>query len=1314
MGGDSSPEHRERRRERKQERGERRAGSPGADRRARDKERSRQRSRSRSRSRGRGDRDRDRRRDRDRVRARAAPPVRAAQLAPLPHAGCSRARACTALGLLGALRAARCAAHARARAAAAAPPAQRMLKASPPCARRAQDGGKRARSRSHSRSRSRGDAEGEDARAKRRRSASPGARALTAEEEEAAAQARRDEEQAKLDAEMERRRKRVELWQQQRRAQLAAAEGGAGGAGGEGDGAAGAAEGVCVEGGEGEGEGAEGEGAEAAPRAKGWTLDGDDDEEEEEDGAAAAEEDAAGEPPKEPPGTQSEAAPATQPPDVGGTPAAAAAATPMEADAVRTQPDEAEEVDPLDAFMAAQVMPEVARLRQEDAYAYAQEAAEYAQAAAAPVPPPLAEEVEEVDPLDAFMAANSATAQQQQPPPLPPPAAPPPDAPARAGRPGLVVRSSSFKGLIIKPPTGGAPAGGAAAPAPAASSRPAGFNAAAARGALRRAYGGGDTSSSSEAEGDSSDDDEAWAKKAMAGKASKVDKLGVVDHAAVEYVPFRKAFYIESAEIARMSEPEVAAMRKGALEGVKCRGKDVPRPVKSWTQAGLSQKVLDVLAKLGHETPLPIQAQALPIIMSGRDCIGIAKTGSGKTLAFLLPLLRHAKDQPPLAQGDGMIGLIMAPTRELVTQIAKDAKRFAHAVGLSVACIYGGSGVAAQIGELKRGAEIVVCTPGRLIDILASSRVTNLRRVTYLVLDEADRMFDMGFEPQISRIIGNTRPDRQTVMFSATFPHAMELLARNALQAPVEIQVGGRSVVNPDIEQYIEIRPESERFLRLLELLGQWYEAGKILVFVHTQDKCDAIFRDLLRAGYPCLSLHGGKEQSDRESTIADFKSDVCNVLVATSVAARGLDVKALRLVVNYDVPNHHEDYVHRCGRTGRAGAKGTAVTFIGPDEERYAPDLVKALKESGRPVPEDLAALADAHMRARKAGTAQAHGSGFGGSGFKFDTLEDGKTKAERKAQAIEYGADTSVLGSSSDEEEEAAEAPGAGIVQTRGAGAVPQPQPGAPGALPPAMAAAAPPMSAAQQQASGVSAAQAAAVASFQAAAAAKVNASMAGALALVPQGGAAAAAAAARAGFGPGALMPIGAAPIQQGPLCPPPGAHPAYAAAAAHTALQAAAAAAAALTGPNATPAQRAAAFAASLNATARAGGAPGMMPPGFGAGAGGVAQQADHFELEIEINDFPQHARWKVTHKDSLREISDFTGAAITTRGQYVPPGKPPGAQERKLYLLVEGPTERSVREAKLKIREILEAAAAKEVLPGGFGGGQMPGRYSVL
>ena len=518
-------------------------------------------------------------------------------------------------------------------------------------------------------------------------------------------------------------------------------------------------------------------------------------------------------------------------------------------------------------------------------------------------------------------------------------------------------------------------------------------------------------------------DDAEWARRVQAGKLSKGDKLGVVDHSKVSYPPFRRNFYIEVPELAKMTDDQVQEFRK-QLDGIKVRGKNVPKPIKNWTQAGLSSRIIEVLRKSGFENPLPIQAQAIPVIMGGRDCIGVAKTGSGKTLAFVLPMLRHVKDQPPLVQGDGPVGMIMAPTRELITQIGKEVKRFAKAVGIGCTCVYGGSGIANQISELKRGSEIVVCTPGRMIDILASGagKITNLHRVTYLVMDEADRMFDMGFEPQIMRIVNNIRPDRQTVLFSATFPRSVELLARKVLTNPVEIQLGGRSVVNADITQKIEIRPEEDRFLRLLQLLGEWYEKGKLLVFVSSQDRCDTLFRDLLRAGYPCLSLHGGKDQADRESTISDFKSSVCNVLVATSVAARGLDVKDLVLVVNYDCPNHHEEYVHRVGRTGRAGRKGTAVTFIGPDEEQYAPDLVKALTESHAAVPNDLAVMSNRFTAKKKAGLVKAHASGFGGSGFKFDKEEDEKVKSLRKSTAKEYG----IVESSESEDEDIRETTG------------------------------------------------------------------------------------------------------------------------------------------------------------------------------------------------------------------------------------------------------------------------------------------------
>jgi len=276
---------------------------------------------------------------------------------------------------------------------------------------------------------------------------------------------------------------------------------------------------------------------------------------------------------------------------------------------------------------------------------------------------------------------------------------------------------------------------------------------------------------------------------------------------------------------------------------------------------------------------------------------------------------------------------------------------------------------------MKKGAEIIVCTPGRMIDLLTanSGRVTNLKRVTYLVLDEADRMFDMGFEPQVMKIVNNIRPDRQTLLFSATFPKQMDSLARKILKKPLEITVGGRSVVAAEIDQIVEVRAEDTKFNRLLEILGQMYNddpEARTLIFVDRQEAADNLLRELLRKSYLAMSLHGGKDQVDRDTTISDFKSGVVPVVIATSVAARGLDVKQLKLVINYDAPNHMEDYVHRAGRTGRAGNKGTCITFITPEQDRYSVDIFRALKASNAAVPTELEELANGKFDSYVRGT--------------------------------------------------------------------------------------------------------------------------------------------------------------------------------------------------------------------------------------------------------------------------------------------------------------------------------------------------------
>ncbi|KAJ3322578.1 pre-mRNA processing RNA-helicase [Boothiomyces sp. JEL0866] len=495
---------------------------------------------------------------------------------------------------------------------------------------------------------------------------------------------------------------------------------------------------------------------------------------------------------------------------------------------------------------------------------------------------------------------------------------------------------------------------------------------------------------------------------AEAKLAIKKKELLEVDHSKMKYEPFRKDFYKEPPDLATMTDEEVDQKRLD-LDGIHVRGKNCPKPVEKWTQFGMPPGVHEVIKKLlKYERPTPIQAQAIPAIMSGRDVIGISKTGSGKTMAFILPMFRHIKDQRPSGPQEGPIGLVMTPTRELAVQIHREIKYFAKVLNLRAVCCYGGSPIKDQIAELKKGADIIVCTPGRMIDLLCANngRVTNLKRVTYLVLDEADRMFDLGFEPQVMRMIGNVRPDRQCVLFSATFPRFMEALARKILKKPLEILVGVRSIVASDVTQIVEvIENEEAKFLRLLAVLGKCSDENpnsKFLIFVDRQEAADAMLSNLFKRGYPCLALHGGKDQADRDSVISDFKSGATNILVATSIGARGLDVKDLNVVINYECPNHHEDYVHRCGRTGRAGNKGTAYTFILHEQAAYGADIIKALTQSGVPVPKELDNLVQRFLDRARIGLERIPGSGFGGRGLAKLVADREQFK---KIQAREHG---------------------------------------------------------------------------------------------------------------------------------------------------------------------------------------------------------------------------------------------------------------------------------------------------------------------
>ena len=407
-----------------------------------------------------------------------------------------------------------------------------------------------------------------------------------------------------------------------------------------------------------------------------------------------------------------------------------------------------------------------------------------------------------------------------------------------------------------------------------------------------------------------------------------------------------------------MTEQEVSEYRKTL--GIRVSGLDVPRPIKQFSDCGFSSILMNAISKQGYQNPTTIQCQAIPIILSGRDIIGIAKTGSGKTAAFMLPMIVHIMDQPELNKEEGPIGIICAPTRELAHQIFLEAKKFAKPHGIRVSAVYGGMSKLEQFKELKAGCEIVVATPGRLIDLLKMKALTMIK-ATYLVLDEADRMFDLGFEPQIRSIVGQIRPDRQTLLFSATMPQRVERLAREILSDPIRVTVGEVGRANEDITQVVKVlSSETEKLPWLLEKLPEMIDEGDVLVFSSKKASVDELESQLSTRGFKVAALHGDKDQASRMEILQKFKSGVFHVLIATDVAARGLDIKSLKSVVNFDVARDMDMHVHRIGRTGRAGDKdGVAYTLITQKEARFAGELVNSLIAAGQNVPPELTDLA-------------------------------------------------------------------------------------------------------------------------------------------------------------------------------------------------------------------------------------------------------------------------------------------------------------------------------------------------------------------
>ncbi|KAH0936908.1 hypothetical protein HID58_004369 [Brassica napus] len=386
----------------------------------------------------------------------------------------------------------------------------------------------------------------------------------------------------------------------------------------------------------------------------------------------------------------------------------------------------------------------------------------------------------------------------------------------------------------------------------------------------------------------------------------------------------------------------------------------------------------------GFSAPSPIQAQSWPVAMQNRDIVAVAKTGSGKTLGYLIPGFMHLQR----VRNDSRMGptiLVLSPTRELATQIQAEALKFGKSSRISCACLYGGAPKGPQLKEIERGVDIVIATPGRLNDILEMKRIS-LHQVSYLVLDEADRMLDMGFEPQIRKIVNEVPTKRQTLMYTATWPKEVRKIASDLLSSPAQVNIGNvdELVANKSITQTIEVIPPMEKQRRLEQILRSQEPGSKIIIFCSTKRMCDTLARNLTRT-FGANAIHGDKSQQERDDVLNQFRSGRTPVLVATDVAARGLDVKDIRVVVNYDFPNGVEDYVHRIGRTGRAGATGLAYTFFGDQDAKHASDLIKILEGASQKVPQEVRELATrggGMNKFRRWGTPSGGGGGGGGYG--------------------------------------------------------------------------------------------------------------------------------------------------------------------------------------------------------------------------------------------------------------------------------------------------------------------------------------------
>ncbi|XP_069011225.1 DEAD-box helicase 3 X-linked a isoform X8 [Embiotoca jacksoni] len=438
---------------------------------------------------------------------------------------------------------------------------------------------------------------------------------------------------------------------------------------------------------------------------------------------------------------------------------------------------------------------------------------------------------------------------------------------------------------------------------------------------------------------------------------------------------------------------------------VEATGSNCPPNIDSFHDVDMGEIIMSNIALSRYTRPTPVQKYAIPIIKSKRDLMACAQTGSGKTAAFLLPVLSQIFTEGPgdalqatknSSQENGRYGrrkqypisLILAPTRELALQIYDEARKVAYRSRVRPCVVYGGADIGQQIRELERGCHLLVATPGRLVDMMERGKI-GLDYCNYLVLDEADRMLDMGFEPQIRRIVEqDTMPPkgvRQTMMFSATFPKEIQILARDFLEDYIFLAVGRVGSTSENITQKVVWVEDTDKRSFLLDLLNATGKESLTLVFVETKKGADALEDFLYHEGYACTSIHGDRSQRDREEALHQFRSGRCPILVATAVAARGLDISNVKHVINFDLPSDIEEYVHRIGRTGRVGNLGLATSFFNDKNSNITKDLLDILVEAKQEVPSWLESLAYEHQhKSTTRGRSKRFSGGFGARDYR------------------------------------------------------------------------------------------------------------------------------------------------------------------------------------------------------------------------------------------------------------------------------------------------------------------------------------------